>query len=174
MVKKYNVFLRILHWLLAIIIFFMLAMGFYMTNSKSKNRFALYPIHKSVGITVFGLMLVRLLIRYSTKRPPMGSHGALSIILNFFAVLVHLMFYLIIFGMCISGYVMSNASGKKVHWFFDVELPPISAPNKVLANNAHDAHVFLPWILMLLMLLHVGGYIMHSLIYRNNLLKRIA
>ena len=169
MVKKYNFFLRIMHWFMAILIIGMIIMGFNMSKADDVMKPLVYGLHKAVGITVMGGVILRLLIRYFTIKPLMPNNS----ILDYLARVVHFCLYFIMLSMPISGYVMSSASGREFTWFFDITVPLLIYKNEQLASNAHIIHTFMSYALVAFISMHFLGTLKHIIVDKQNILKRI-
>lgn len=80
-------------------------------------------IHKSIGIILFIFLLVRVVWRFiSPPPPPLTSYSRLT---HYSAVAVHVMLYLILFTILISGYLISTAEGKPISVFGLFEVPAL-------------------------------------------------
>ena len=170
-VNKYNILLRFLHWIMGVLIIGLVIMGFYMGSADSNIKPFLYSWHKTLGITMLGLVILRLIIRFTTKIPPMPQGS--NIILNYISKMVHWALYLFMFIMPLSGYIMSSASQRHFKWFFDIDVPLLISKNAEIASNAHNLHTTAPYILVAFIVLHFLGALKHLIINRENILKRI-
>lgn len=172
MMQKYSLTLRMLHWIIGVLIIGLVALGFLMTSVFPEPfRFSFYGIHKSLGLTVLGLVIFRLAVRLTTdKIPPMPN--VISIPERFLARLVYLSFYVAMLAMPISGYIMSVAGGHPVAWF-GIDVPSLFEKNQDIGRIAHEVHEYAGYGVIILLCLHVGGVIVHWKRDRTNLLKRM-
>ncbi|WP_333022930.1 cytochrome b [Wolbachia endosymbiont of Pentidionis agamae] len=169
--NKYSLSLRIIHWLMALFIIGMLISGFYMKSLPGSNaiKFSIYAVHKACGLTIFGLVIVRILFRVFTYVPPfLASFSNFTIAIT---KIVHLGLYFIMIAMPLSGYIMSSASGINIKYFFHV--PLFIEKNKKLAVIANESHSVLAYLIIFLISLHLIGTLKHLLIDKQNILKRI-
>lgn len=171
MIVKYNLSLRLLHWIMAILIISLIFIGFFMVSASDALKPTLYSLHKATGITVLALIVLRLSIRLFSINPPLPTNS--NYMLNFIARLVHWLLYLFMFIMPMSGYIMSSASQRHFTWFFDLDVPLLVGQNMTLAMNAHSIHVVSAYIITSLIALHLLGTIKHLVIDKINILKRI-
>ncbi|QOD38580.1 cytochrome b [Candidatus Wolbachia massiliensis] len=168
---KYNLGLRIIHWLMAVFIIGMLCSGLYMKSLPVSNemKFSIYAIHKACGITILGLIIVRIFFRAFTCVPPLPASFSRFVINASKAV--HFSLYSLMVLMPLSGYVMSSASGKKIKYFFHI--PLLINQNKDLANAANWVHSILAYFMIFFITLHILGALKHVFIDKQNIFKRM-
>lgn len=169
---KYSLSLRIIHWLMAVFIIGMLCSGFYMTSLPFSNKlkFSIYTVHKTCGITVLGLIIIRIFSRVFSYVPPLpADFSRLTINLS---KIIHLGLYFLMVLMPLSGYVMSSASGKGIKYFFHI--PLLINENKELANTANGLHSIFAYFIAFFIILHIAGFLKHLLIDKQNILRRIV
>lgn len=158
--ERYNVLLRIVHWLMAVCILGLIAAGMYMTElPKGDEKWWWYGMHKSFGVTVIGLLILRLILRFITRIPPLPKGFA-----PMETKLVSALHFLLYAGMVIvpiSGFIMSDAGGHAIAWF-GYALPDLIPTNKQLGGLASELHEITPFILLGLIALHVAGAIKHQ------------
>lgn len=161
-----------LHWLIALLILALLALGMVMVElPRSPRYFWVYDLHKSIGLTVLVLMLVRLGWRlYAGAPKPEPAPGWQ----NFIAQLVHFGIYFLALAMPISGWLYDSASGLRALKFFGwFAVPKLVAPNPQIKDLSHDFHTWGAWLLIALILMHVGGALFHHLVQRDRTLWRM-
>jgi cytochrome b561 len=131
----------------------------------------MFTLHKSVGLTIFALVAIRILWRARNPAPPLQNGLAPWIART--AVASHWLLYLIMFCMPISGYVVSAAGGHPVSYFGLFTLPGL-AKNEALEHAATTAHVVVgQWAVYALVLLHVGATTWHVAVRRDGVLNRM-
>ncbi len=109
MAARYNSVAQLLHWLTALAIIALLAIGWIMTDLPSGSaKFSLFQLHKSIGITVLLFTLVRLAWRLTHTAPPLPA--GMTALQKKLAGAVHAVFYLLMVGMPLSGWIMVSAS----------------------------------------------------------------
>jgi cytochrome b561 len=169
-----------LHWLIALLIFAMLAIGWRMTDEAVPQmvRFELYQLHKSLGLTILALTVIRIAWRLVHPPPPLAP--------DFIgwrrraAQLVHAALYGIMLGLPLTGWAMVSASpwGLPTIVFDLFEWPHIpvlaSLENKEPVEAAFkEAHEWLVWGAILLLLLHIAGALKHRFLDREYHLARM-
>lgn len=162
---------RTFHWLVALLIVINGALGLYMTDMKpSMDKISIYAIHKSVGLTVLALFVLRLSWRWFDPRPrdlPMPRWQ------KFAAHAAHGALYVLMLAMPLSGWLFNSAHGNPLQWFKLFNLPALVEKNKALAEVFGDAHETLFWILVAVVIAHVGGALMHHFVERDKTLRRM-
>jgi cytochrome b561 len=166
-----------LHWLVGLLMLGLTAVGLYMSRAEV---WALYPLHKSVGVLAFGVILVRVVWRLKNGWPEQLAGGSkLELRL---AKLVHWLLLAATLAMPISGMLHSGAGGHGVA-VFGLQIVPSQhsadkpeqalAYNETLAELGEAVHEWLGYLLMLAILLHVAGALKHHLIYKDGVLLRM-
>lgn len=173
--EKYHIYIRIIHWAMALIILGMIGVGWYMSGLPKDGslRNVLVDLHKSFGVLILILFFVRVAIRLATKIPPLP--GTIPALQRKLAHLGHFMLYGLIFIVPLSGYAMSNMFGYRVK-MFGLEMPKIFPDDKVIGRIAHEAHEILPYIFLAIIALHVAAVIQHHFFDKpeNDILKRMV
>lgn len=169
---KYPFSIRLLHWLIALFIIALLTVGFVMTGMDKADplRGTLYGLHKSFGVTVLMLAVLRLSLRLKLGTPPLPA--VIPALERTLAGLGHGTLYAFMFLMPISGYVMSTSYGLPVKWF-GLALPRLVDVDKARGALAADIHYFAAYALIGLLAAHVGAVAFHYFRQRVNLLRRM-
>jgi cytochrome b561 len=166
-----------LHWLIAVAIFFMLFLGFVMEDiSPITRRIEAFQLHKSLGLTILALSLVRLGWRLSHRAPPLPAH--LSPFQKLAAIAVHWALYGLMIAIPLSGWLMISASSTRYptryYGLFDV--PLFTFPEtlrKTLHHWFHEAHELFAFAIIALLIAHVGAALLHHIYYRDTVLTRM-
>jgi len=163
----------VLHWLIAALVFGMLALGVYMSDlSFSPQKLRLYNYHKWIGVSLFVLMGLRLVWRLTHTPPPLpaqmprwqqvAAHG------------LHASLYLILLLIPISGWLMSSAKGVSTVWFGLLPLPDVVAKDRALGETLAQVHQALNIVLVAMIAAHILAALKHQLIDRDGLLARMS
>lgn len=168
---KYPISIRVLHFLLILIIFAQLAVGygsdflFQYINGKS-----LITLHKSLGL--LGLIIVILLIirRLFYKKPPYPN--SMSAFEKLLARSVHFLLYLIVITMGASGMIASMLFHSQWLWFYLIPLPQLTQANPQLGANIFSIHIYGAVILSILVGLHILGALYHA-IKKDGIMRRM-
>jgi len=171
----------LLHWLIAALILANIGLAWYFNSLPSLQRFAPAALHKSIGITVLLLTLLRICWRFASPPPPLPS--TMPAWERWAARASHLMFYVIMLGMPLSGWAMTSAS--RLYPLHPTVLygvlpwPRFPFPG-VDPDGLHDAqklfektHGLLAWVAYATIALHVAAALKHQLIDRDDVLGRM-
>ena len=164
---------QLLHWTIAILIVLIGIVGLVMGElPRSPKYFWVYTAHKSLGLTVLALVLVRIGWRLYAGAPrPVPGTPRLQALL---ASATHGAIYLLILALPLSGWIYDSANAlRPFRWFGLVEVPKLVAPDEALAASAHGAHEWLFWLLMALVAGHAGAALYHHFIQRDATLARM-
>ncbi len=171
-----------LHWLIALAIIFQIILGWRMdTPVKSATTYMVFQLHKSVGISILLLSLLRLAWRLIHPAPPPAE--SLHRWERSLSGIVHVLFYAIMIGLPITGWIMVSASKTNiptllygvVPWPHLPGLPELAAGPKHLWHAAGEfSHGALVKLTYVLLALHIGGAIKHQVIDRDTTLSRMV
>ncbi|WP_367605676.1 cytochrome b [Legionella sp. W05-934-2] len=170
--EKYSKGSRFFHWLIAVIVITLLAVGFILGDLPDSMKPISYTLHKSFGITVIFLMLIRLLWLIHTGKPKLPA--SVPSWQRLLSRSVQHGFYVLLFIMPIAGWIMSTAANKSPMFFglFAFPFPGIDQ-NKQLAEFMFEVHSWVAWLIIVLLVMHVAGAIKHHFIDKDNVLKRM-
>ena len=164
---------QLLHWTIAVLILSIGAVGLVMGElPRSPKWFWVYTLHKSLGLTVLALVLVRIGWRlYAGAPPPVAGTPRWQVRL---ASLTHGAIYVLILAMPLSGWLYDSASGlRPFRWFGLAEVPKLSPPHEALADAMHETHELLFWVLIALVIGHAGAALYHHFVRRDATLARM-
>ena len=160
-IQKYDAFSRTLHWLIVIAVFTMIAIGFSFGWVSGDLRATLMFIHKSTGMSILFLMIIRTIWRFTGMRKPKYAFD-IKPMHKFAADVTHGFLYLCLFVMPLSGLVGSSLGGYQVpFWGINLALP--LTQNKPLVPLLFDIHAVTVWILIGFISLHILGAIYHEI-----------
>lgn len=176
----YNAVAKFFHWLIALAIIGMLALGWTMADDelvKGPLRFSLFQWHKSIGITILLLSLLRL--GWRLMNPPPAFPATMPSWERWAAHGTHFLFYALMIGLPLTGWLLVSASPYKTELFGLVALPnlPFIADmpdKKAFGEIAEDCHGALASITLGLLLLHIAAAWKHHLFERDDVLLRMA
>jgi len=161
-----------LHWLMALMLFGLLALGFYMSDLPlSPEKLQYYSWHKWGGITVFMLVWLRLAWRV-THRPP-AYPLSMSAPQQLLAHGGHLALYGLMLIVPLSGWLMSSAKGVQTVWFGVLPLPDLLSRDKALGHQLEDLHSALAVGLMVLVGVHIAAALYHYRVLKDDILQRM-
>ena len=159
------------HWTIAVLVILNLAVGI-LHESVPALR-AWMGAHKAIGITVLVLTAGRVAWRLAHRPPPLPAETKAWE--KGLAHATHWTLYLLLIAMPLTGWMMvsGGTSPKPLSWFglFPIPLLPVS---KAAGGFGHDAHGVLGWLMLALVVLHVGAALRHHLLLRDSVLLRMA
>lgn len=179
---RYSAVAIVLHWLIALGIIFMLMMGKWMVGAihdpaTKAQAFATYQLHKSLGITILLLSLLRVVWRLTHRPPP---EPAMPRWQKVSASAVHGLFYLLILAIPLSGWALVSASplGLPTILYGLVEWPHIGflttvADRQGVTHQLEEAHELLGNLMILLVVIHVLAALKHQIVDRDGLIGRM-
>ena len=160
---------RLLHWLMAMMIIAMLFIGAGMAASVSERHEWLLNLHKPLGIAILLLVVVRLIVRFSTRQPPLPADLAPVQVLA--AKLSHVLLYALMFILPVVGWAMISAAGDPVMLSSSLQLPSILPANPTTFAFLRKAHTYLAYLLFFTVLLHLAAALFHGWIRRDGVLQ---
>ncbi len=170
---RYSTVAIVLHWLIAAAIIFQVILAWRM-DGRTPSGFALIQLHKSVGISILVLSLLRLAWRLANRPPPMPA--GMATWERWLAKVAHVGLYVIMIGMPITGWIMVSTSRIQVPtllygvvpWPHVPGLAHLTGAAKSAWNDVgHLGHEALAWGAYVLIALHVAGALKHQLLSRE-------
>jgi cytochrome b561 len=168
---RWGAIAQLLHWLIVALIILQVTLGEIADDLGGMKKLAMLARHKSVGITILALALLRLLWRGGNPTPPLPD--TLRPYERFLAQFTHSALYFLLFALPLSGWLMSSARGFPVSWFGFVQLPDLVSRNRALYDAMLGTHHVLVWVLAAVALLHVAAALKHHFVLKDNVLKRM-
>ena len=160
------------HWLIALLIVAQGAIGLTMVElGMTPTKVKVFALHKSIGLTILALALLRLAWRLGQRVPrdppmPPWQHVA--------ARVSHFLLYVLIFALPLSGWLFNSAANFPLEWFGLVHVPSLThGLDPVLKAWALRAHVVLFWILVGVVAVHVAAALWHHFVQRDDVLLRM-
>jgi cytochrome b561 len=168
----YGVVQIVLHWLVALTIFGMLALGLWMTGLDYYDPWYRQgpDLHRAIGILLGLVLILRLAWRLGSPVPrPLTDMDWKRRA----AIVVHGLLYLLPFALIASGYLLSTADGRPVDVFGWFEVPASLHGLERQADIAGDVHFFLAMLLIGIALVHIAAAIDHHFLQRDATLTRM-
>lgn len=164
---------QLLHWLIALLIGVQAILGVSgVALPLGMAKLATLARHKSLGITLLALVLVRLLWRVVNPRPALPEN--LKPYERALARATHAALYALLIALPVSGWLMSAARGFPVSWFNLVQLPNLVSRNLALYHLLVRVHVALAITLALALALHVAAALKHHFVLHDDTLRRMV
>jgi cytochrome b561 len=161
-----------LHWLIVLLVLCQFVVGFYAQPLPlGIERLKLLTFHKSLGMTVFALMTLRLLWRLYVPAPKLPAD--MKPLERFLAHASHVTLYGLLLALPILGWLTSNASNLTVRWFYLFNLPNLTAPDRDFAKLTKELHDAGAWCLLVLVCLHIVAAFWHEFARHDGVLRRM-
>jgi len=166
---EYGLISKLLHWISAVLLFIQIPLGFYLVDLDfGPERLTIEDIHVTVGLSIFYLVILRLLYKIFNPTPrlePSVFKGQ-----KFLAKLNHVMLYVTILSISISGILKKLFNGETLMIIFKkIKIQD----NFELGELFYDIHVISNYLLIVLIIIHILAVITHKLFFNDNLLKRM-
>lgn len=169
--RRYSYTAITLHWLIALLLAFQIALGWALEGNNSPELFARYQLHKSVGITILLLSLARLAARLFTPRPPASDGPGWTRAL---ASTVHWLFYLVMILGPITGWLLVSTARVQVPTLLYGLVPWPHLPfGRSWHEPAESIHGAMAWLAIGLFALHIAGALRHQWLLGKPELQRM-
>jgi len=162
-----------MHWGVALVVFGLFALGLWMVGLDyySTWRKDAPDLHKSIGLELFAVMLLRVLWRLISPPPPtLANYDRLT---RIGAKVGHGFLYVSLFAVMIAGYLISTADGVGIPVFGLFEVPALISGLPDQADLAGEIHFYLAWALVIVSGLHALAALKHHFIDRDVTLARM-
>jgi len=162
-VQRYDRVAVALHWVVAVAVFVMIGLGWYMTEipKGTPARGVFYNLHKSIGVTLAVIVLARVVWRWRHRPPPLPA-GTANWIVNA-ARLNHGLLYVLLVLMPVAGFTASNFTKYGVTYFGLFKIGPLFAENKALYELFQGIHHVAADVLVIAVCVHIAGALKHLL-----------
>lgn len=161
-----------LHWIIALLIFIAFPLGVYMHDLHlSPLKLQLFSWHKWIGVTVFALVIVRVLWRF-THTPP-ALPPVIARWQQLASHLTHVALYVLIIAVPVSGWLMSSAKGFQTVWLGLLPIPDLIGKDKELGKQLFTLHQYLNFTLLALVTVHILAALKHHFIDKDSVLRRM-
>lgn len=160
-----------LHWVMALAIIGNGVLGLIMVDmSRGMTKLNTFAIHKSIGLTVLALLILRVCWRMFDRKPrdePMPRWQSLT------AHSTHAVLYLLMLAIPLSGWLYNSAHGNPLQWFKWFNLPALMGKNETISELAVLGHELFFWALCIVLSGHIAGALVHHWFERDNTLLRM-
>jgi cytochrome b561 len=163
---------QLLHWLIVVLIVTQFILAKIAEDLPiSPKKIEVYAWHKSVGLTVFGLAIIRLLWRWANPTPELPT--TLKPYERVLARITHVGLYLLLFAQPLVGWMMTSARGFPVSWFGFFQLPDFVPKNRDLYDALKVTHGTLALALVAIVFLHIAAALKHHFFLKDDVLRRM-
>jgi cytochrome b561 len=170
-IARYGALAQLFHWTIVALIITQYVLAWQADHAVGLHKVAPLILHKSIGMTVFALAVLRLLWRWSNSTPALPTH--MPTWERFGAHGSHFLLYAFLFLQPISGLLMSQARNYQVSWFGLFTFPALIVPDKQVYQRLDSLHATLATALLCIALLHVAAALKHHLFDKDDVLRRM-
>ena len=169
--KEYGLLAKLFHWITFVMLVAQIPFGFYLVSLEfSDRRIDLENIHILIGITIFYIILFRLIWKFLNPTPKNWKIHFKGQV--FAAKANHFLLYLSIFTITVSGILKKLYMGEKLNFiFFNYGF---EKDNFMLADTFYQIHIYANYLLIGLVLVHILAVIVHHFIFKEKILKKIT
>lgn len=171
--NNYGIVSKCLHWLIALSVFGLFGLGLWMVDLDYYHSWYVKApdLHRSIGVLLMIFMLLRLLwLLFASKPKPLVTHKRWEVVS---AKITHLLLYLLIFAIGVTGYLISTADGRAIDVFNWFSLPSSGEWVDEQEDIAGEIHELLAFSLIFLALLHALAALKHHFFDKDSTLKRM-
>ena len=168
--NRYSIVSLILHWLIAVLVLTQILLITAHEAGDAQRTFI--NLHKSVGLGILVLTLGR--IGWRVANPAIALPSRLPVWQRLVARVTHVLFYVVLIVIPLTGWAASSATGRDIAWFGLFNWPPLPiGGGRETAGLLMDVHGLVVKGLYVLIALHVLGALKHHFIDRDNVLHRM-
>jgi cytochrome b561 len=170
---RYDRLQRTLHWSMAAMILLAIALGIvaaYLPVGRQPRQ-GLLEIHKSLGLTVLVLVVLRVAYRLFRGEPPYRE--ALGPLTHLASRSAHALLYALMLFMPVTGYMFSAAGGYSLPWFGLFQWPRLLPHDMGLAHWSEWLHDKAAWVIVGIVMLHIAAVVWHVAVKRDGVLARM-
>ena len=167
--SEYGLISKVLHWLSAILLLVQIPLGFYLVDLDfGEERINVENIHVILGLTIFYIVIIRLVNKILNPTPKLDPSIFKGQV--FLAKMNHILLYLAILSITISGILKKLFNGEKLVIFFkEIQIND----NFELADQFYEIHILSNYTILFLISIHLIAVIVHRLFFKDNLLKKM-
>ncbi len=170
--EYYGIVAQSFHWLIVLLIIAQYLLGKIADELPlGMDKLIMMSRHKSLGITILALVLLRIGWRMINVRPapPQMPHAVLKVA----GSVTHLALYGLLILLPVTGWLASSAANSPVNWWGLATLPDLIAPDKARFELLGELHEVLTWLLVVIAVMHTLAALVHHFIYKDAVLRRM-
>jgi cytochrome b561 len=169
---RYTAVAQAFHWTIAALIVIQFTLAWMQDDLPlGMHKLTLLARHKSFGMTILMLAVLRLAWRLFNPAPPLPE--GMSKLEQLLAKITHIAFYVLLFAMPLTGWLMSSAKNYSVSWFGLFTWPDMIAPDEQRFEFLKSTHDALSVLLLSIAILHILAALKHHFWNKDDVLKRM-
>lgn len=163
---------QVLHWTIAVLVIAIAIIGLWMVElPNTPRKVEVYSLHKSLGLAVLAMAVLRVLWRLRARRP--GPVPGTPRWQERIAMLTHGALYVLLFAMPLTGWLFNSAAGYPLQWFGWFNLPALVEEDRGLRELSGTLHEVGFWLLLALVIIHAGAAFYHHIFLHDTTLTRM-
>jgi cytochrome b561 len=166
---RFHPWLRILHWLMAVLVLAQLLAGLWLTHSVTSERSWLLRLHVTVGLGILILLPIRVLVRLS--RPTPSFPTSMPKLEIYAAQAASVALYALMLALPLTGLTLLSYAGYPVVTWFGFHLPSFTDHDLASFSLLRDGHGWLALALVATLFAHVAGVLVHAVVLRDRVLS---
>lgn len=166
----YGTLAKVLHWLVVALLVVQFPIGWLMPDVHAGPPGSAMTLHISVGLTLLGVIVLRLLWRITH---PVAPERSLPPWQRVSSEAVHWLLYALVLATTITGWLFASFRGWSVSYFNLVPLPMLAAKNTDAIHRMDGWHQMAEWALLIVIGIHVAAALAHVFIYRDRIMQRM-
>jgi cytochrome b561 len=160
MIPAYTVTARVLHWITAFLVLATIPLGVVIANEWGGSaQNALYDLHRSIGVTIIPLVILRIIYRWT--HPPLPLPADIPAMQKLAAHATHWGLYALLIVQPFIGWIATSAYRAPIIVFGWFELPPIWPENRAFSEQLFFIHTVLGIAIACLVAVHIGAALHH-------------
>lgn len=168
----YSAIAKLLHWLIAAMVVFIIPAGIAMVNiGQGALQNQLFDLHRSFGIVVLSLMLIRVGYRLTFGAP--AAAAVLTPLQYQISRIAHFSMYVLLVATPLIGWIGTSAYPATVNVFGLFAMPHLIGPDRALSETLLAIHGYMGFALGVIVIVHIGAALYHGLIRRDGVLSRM-
>jgi len=172
LVQRYTPVARLLHWTMAALVLMTIPVGFILLSlPQGWVQNTLFDLHRSVGVLLFALVVIRLAWRLTHPPPPLPDD--VPAWQHLASGTVHRLLYAILLIQPIIGWWGTSAFGAPINVFWLFELPPLVSKDEAAAKQILGWHGIVGITLSVAVAIHIGAALFHHVVRRDDVLRRM-
>lgn len=171
--EAFGLLTRLLHWAVAVLILFLIWLGWYMVDLSYYDRWYNDSLHwhRALGLLVLALALIKL--GWQWHSPPPHAAASLKPWERSAARVMHRLLFGMMLGVPITGYLISTSAGKNIPLFAGLELPALIEVDARLRDLAIELHFWLAYATLFLAAGHAAAALKHQFVNRDGTLAKM-
>ncbi|WP_315730357.1 MULTISPECIES: cytochrome b [unclassified Bradyrhizobium] len=162
---------KVFHWLVVALLAIQYPIGWLMPDlHRGMQPGAPMTFHVSFGLTILIVIVLRLIWRLTH---PVAPESTLPTWQRLSSEVVHWMLYLAVLATTLTGWLFASFRGWSVSFFYLFPIPMLASDNAAAGRAIDGLHQAAEWLLLTLIVIHVGAALVHIFVYRDRIMERM-